>query len=211
MIQSNIGGPNKSLSELRDIARDWVSGELPGCSCLICSKVPKVLKKLDEQSKLTPHDVLPLTTIPRLQLIVDEWLRPKYKFAFGSQGYLGQEGQYQIYPSAAVGFLNYPKIDSSFALFYKSTSLDPWDLLTQQRAPRGYDIAQHVFWEQGRTLQRDDDDPDMHVFGFIYVKIDSLSSLGSQNDLDAGLAEELGRFRPKTDLEVPRGELTLPQ
>lgn len=192
VIQSNIGGPNKSISDLSHIAYDWINGETPGCNCLICSRVPGVLAKLKGQSALTPPDVLPLTTVPRLAQVVDVWLQPRIKVAIGSQGYLGS-GQYQTYPSAAVGFLNYPQVAEDAQLFRKvPDNFDPQGVFQQSRAPDGYRYTYGIFWELGKDVFRSADDPDRHVFGFIFVKKDARLS-------GEDIQQEVYRFQPRRE------------
>merc|ERR1712107_668898 len=111
-------------------------------------RVPNVLDKLKGHSNLTPLDVLPLTTIPRLAKVVDEWLQPKIKIALGSQGFLGA-GLYQAYPSAAVGFMRYPEVTDDVEPHGPClpVELDPKRIFGTNRAPEGYRYVRGLFWE----------------------------------------------------------------
>jgi len=196
VIQSNIGGPDKEMCELCDIAQDWITGETPGCNCLICNRVPGVLHKLRGHSDLTPLDVLPLTTIPRLAKVVDEWLQPQIKIALGSQGFLGPGAGYQPYPSAAVGFMKYPEVthDGEPHGPRLSVELDPKRIFEKNRAPEGYRYVHGFFWENGKDVFRKEDDPDQHVFGFVFVKEEAPLS-------EEEIRQEMFRFQPRRSLE----------
>lgn len=199
VVQSNIGGPNQDISDLHDVAKAWISGEVPGCCCLICSRVPSVLAKLQRQADLTPADVLPLTTVPRLAQVVDKWLQPCIKIDIGSQGIVGVD-QFQTYPSAAVGFLNYPaaRYDAQArSVQALSADLDPKGVFRQRRAPHGYRYVQGFFWENGKDVIRRQNDKDQHVFGFVYVRKNARLS-------DDVILEEAVRFQPH------RGDPALP-
>jgi hypothetical protein len=187
VLQSNIGGPKEDLNSLEDTARKWTEGETPGCDCLICNRVPEVLKKLTDNSVMTPKDVLPLTNLPQLHKVVDNLLQPEIKFVLGSQGRLG-ENIYQEYPSAAVGHSLYPQsnIDNQ-ATFKLSKESDPKGIMLSNNAPLNYEFRKGIFWENGKTMQRLAGDPDQHVFGFIYTK---------KNIEIENLEKELNRFQP---------------
>lgn len=189
VIQSNIGGPRMRAESLKETAKLWISGEAPGCSCLICSRVPEVFRKMEDHRELSPKDVLPLTTIPRLHTVVDSYLQPKVKIVLGSQGRIG-ENTYQQYPSAAVGHMMYDKSESiPYEVDDVSTSLDPKQVLKQYKAPDNYSYAKGLFWENGENMNRDSSDPDQHAFGFIYFKNDVNLSVDEIN-------QEFKRFQP---------------
>ncbi len=189
VIQSNIGGPNEIVTSILEAGQKWVSGSAPGCSCLICARVPEVVKKLQSDQPLTPSDVLPLTTIPRLHDVVDTMLQPSVKIALGSQGRISED-TYQEYPSAAVGHMSYQeKTNQSIEIPLVSEALDPKNALGQFKAPKGYDYVKGFFWEKDKTMKRKADDPDRHAFGFIYVKKDAKIT-------ETQLQSEKKRFKP---------------
>lgn len=195
VIQSNIGGPNKAFAKLEEMASAWCEGQMPGCSCKICCRIPIVLHKLRGQLERSPADVLPLTTIPRLQHVVDKMICPSVKIVLGSQGCLGQPGSFQRYPSAAVGFVEYLEVQRSplrdeFPVDVDE-AVDPDGVMQQERAPSGYEYVRGIVWLLGRELQRMDGDPDQHVFGFVFVRDNS--GLSTER-----VREEACRFVPRT-------------
>merc|ERR1739845_95953 len=189
---SNVGGPNRPIADLAEMAATWSDGD-PGCNCLICCRVPKVLQKLRENCRLCPHDVLPITTIPNLAHVVDVMLQPRIKIALGSQGHLGKKDgvdRWQEYPSAAVGFLNYPVVEERAPVSRAvSSNLDPKGVFQQNRAPEGYRYVYGLFWENDKDMKRPNDDPDGHAFGFVFVQ----KSAQLSND---AIEKEMYRFKP---------------
>lgn len=175
VIQSNIGGPNMRAGSLLEAGQLWIDGESPGCSCLICSRVPNVVEKLEENKQLTPRDVLPLTTIPRLHDVVDNMLKPRVKIAMGSQGRIS-DAMYQDYPSAAVGHESYMVSErSDVSVNDFNLELDPKGILKQNKAPKGYIYSKGFLWENGKDMIRNAGDPDKDAFGFIYIRKDKFN------------------------------------
>jgi hypothetical protein len=145
VIQSNIGGPNETATSILEAGQKWVSGSVPGCSCLICDRVPTIVKKLETDAPLTPRDVLPLTTIPRLHEVVDTMLQPNVKIALGSQGRISED-TYQEYPSATVGHMRYQEqTNQTPEIPVISDELDPKHALEQLKAPDGYNDVKGFF------------------------------------------------------------------